>query len=294
MHKRSFHFSPKDKIAFYWNYFSSKVIFLWFEVKRPKTTVFLYEIIYSFLKIFNRSSLFPSPFSTSLVVTRFGAFRIRPHTVDMSNCSPAFERKDIDYLLKTMEGLIREGERILFFDIGADIGTFTVTLGNRYRGYENLSIMAFEPALSSYEILKENISLNDLSGKAVLFNFALFSKDNVKLEFQFNSNAPGSSGIKMSMGGDAVNEIVPAKTLDAVVENSLDGYDVLIFKMDVEGAEIEVLKGALKALNSGKKIILLVEDFVNPAIIEYLQGIGADFLCKLTPYNSWWHYRRSL
>ncbi|MBI4824720.1 MAG: hypothetical protein HY805_10930 [Nitrospirae bacterium] len=81
----------------------------------------------------------------------------------MSNVSPAFKRRDIDYLLELLSGLAGDGKRILFLDIGADLGTFAVTVGNAFKGYEGLHVLAFEPAAQSYALLKDNIALNKLS-----------------------------------------------------------------------------------------------------------------------------------
>jgi FkbM family methyltransferase len=254
--------------------------------------MFLYEMLYSSAKFLDYSAMLPSPFGTDAVVTKFGTFSIRPHTVDMSNCSPAFERRDVDYLLKLVDRLRRRGKKMIFFDIGADIGTYTITVGNRFRDYDNLHIMAFEPSHASYALLKQNVALNGLGGKVDARNFALFSEDNRELDYHFNQNAPGSSGLRITPGNGITREKVLARTLDAMYPSDTDASDVLILKMDVEGIEREVLIGARKMLHSGKDCYLLVEDFINPEIIRYLEDIGARFVCKLTPYNSWWHYRK--
>jgi FkbM family methyltransferase len=285
-----FHYSRKDRAAFYWNYFTAKVFRLWFEVKKPKMKMFLYEMLYSGLKFCDRESLLPSPFAEDTVLTKFGRFRIRPRTADMSICSPAFERRDVDYLLKLIDGLIREGKSALFLDVGADIGTFTVTVGNRFRNCPKLRIAAFEPMPSSYSLLKENITLNGLSEMADTFNVALYNEDSVQLTFRFNPKAPASSGLEVSSGADTGAVRVPARTLDAIMADGKGDYDTLLFKIDVEGAERNVLEGATATLNSAKDVFLVIEDFVNPDIIRYLETIGARFLHKLTPYNSWWHY----
>ncbi|MDP2151620.1 MAG: FkbM family methyltransferase [Parvibaculum sp.] len=287
-----FGFPLKEKIAFYWVYFASKVFCLWFEVKRPKLRMFIYEILYSAYKFIDRNSLLPSPFKTDYVETKFGKFRVRPGTVDMTNASPAFERRDVDYLLGLVSGLAARQRRILFLDIGADIGTFAVTVGNRFKGYEGLHIMAFEPAESSFGLLTHNVNLNGLSPKVQLCNFALFSEDGRELEFQFNIGAPGSSGLRFAAQAGFETQRVTARTLDAVLKDRASDYDDIIFKMDVEGVESEVLKGSQQALDSGRDIYLLIEDFVNPEIITYLEGMGAEFMAKLTPYNSFWRYRK--
>jgi len=285
---RKFKFFLKDKIHFYWKYFISKVFKIWFEVRRPKFKIFIYEMMYSAKKFIKYTSLLPSPFKEDHVETRFGIFKIRPHTSDMSNVSPAFERSDMDYLLELILRLQDENRKILFIDIGADIGTFAITVGNQFKLYKHLHIMAFEPARSSYTLLEENININNLQEKVEIYNVALFNEDNRAIEFQFNPDAPGSSGLKIA-SSDSGNQKVFTKTLNSLLIDKAKIYDAIIFKVDVEGLETEVLKGGDKILNSGKDIYLLVEDFVNPAIIDYLENIGAEFICKRTPYNSWWH-----
>jgi FkbM family methyltransferase len=286
-----FSFSRRDKIVFYWKYFISKTLYLWFEVRRPRVRMFLYEMLYSSMKFINPQSLMPSPFSTNYIETRYGGFRIRPRTADMATVSPAFERMDMDYLMSLIKRLRGEEKGILFLDVGASIGSFAVAVGNCLRDYGKSLVMSFEPARSSFELLRENIDINGLEGRVEPYNFALFSQDDLQLEFQFNSEAPGSSGLVLSGEG---TEKVTTKRLDTVMGDRLGNYDAVVFKIDVEGAEADVLDGAREVLSSGKEIYFLVEDFVKPSIVRYLEDMGASFTAKLTPYNSWWRYSRKV
>jgi FkbM family methyltransferase len=282
-----FRYPLKDKIAFYWSYFFLKTFSIWFEVKKPKLKMFVYEVLYSAKKIIDYGSLWPSPFKDNMIETKFGKFRIRPHTVDMSNVSPAFERRDMDYLLRLIDTRLASEKKILFLDIGADVGTFTVTVGNRFRDNDNIFIVAFEPADSSYTLLRENIRLNGLQDKTETFKFAVFNEDDREMEFTFNTEAPGASGLRTSDSSPSGQKVF-TKTLDSLLSVRTAPYNVIVFKIDVEGVETEVLQGGEKILHSVKEAYLLVEDFVNPSIINYLENIRAEFLCKLTPYNSWW------
>lgn len=286
---RTFGFPFREKVLFYFDYFARKTLTNWFEVKRPRARMFIYEMLYSALKIINYNSILRCPFPDDYVETRFGRFRIRPRTADMSNVSPAFERRDMDFMLKLIHKLRKEGKRILFLDIGADIGTFCVTVGNEFKSDDKMKIAAFEPAPSSFRILEENITLNGLEEKTLLHNVALWSEDGIELDFSFNPGAPGSSGLLMEGTGYAVQK-VSARTLDSVLKDVMEDVDALVFKMDVEGAEAEVLAGARLVLGSGKEIYILVEDFVKPSIVDYLKEAGAEFICKLTSYNSFWKY----
>ena len=286
----NFRYKTSDRVAFYAGYFFYKVFLNWFEVRRPRLRMFLYEMMYSAAKVFDYNALVPTPFDDDTVVTRFGTFRIRTRTVDMSNVSPAFERRDVNYMLRLLDSLRVGGKRILFMDIGADIGTFSVTVGNHLKGYAGLRIHAFEPSPTSFGILGENIRLNGLEGCTALHNVALYSKDNVEMEFHFNPVAPGSSGLTLE-GVAAEKTTVRARTLDAVLGGEVASYDALVLKIDVEGVEADVLDGACALLASGRDVYLMVEDFIKPSIVGYLEAHGAQFLCKLTPYNSWWHIR---
>lgn len=280
-----------QKVLFYLGYFFRKVFCLWFEVKRPKLKMFIYEMIYSAKKLADYKALYVSPFATNTVETAFGKFRIRPGTTDMSTVSPAFERPDVDYLLMLLERLRSEGKRVLFLDIGAALGTFTVTVGNRLSDYPGLLVMAFEPSASSFELLKENIRLNGLEQKVEAFNFPLYSKDGLELEFAFSAENPGGSGLR-AQGAERV-EKVTARSLDAVLAGRAIDYDAAVMKIDVEGVECDVLKGARETLSSGKEFYILVEDFINPDVITCLEQEGAAFMSKLTPYNSFWKLERS-
>jgi len=291
-----FRFARKDKTAFYWSYFTSKVFGLWFEVKTPKLRMFLYEMLYSAAKLLNSTSLLPSPFRVELVETGFGTFKVRLGTADLASASPAFERKDVDYLLTLIGGLRHKAKRVLFLDIGADIGTFSVSVGNRFNAPGSVRVMAFEPAPTSFALLEENIRLNGLEAVTELHNLALYDRDGLELDFTFNVRAPGSSGISAAPADSErhTRQTVMTRTLDSVVKNRLSDYDAVVFKMDVEGVEREVLEGARQviqtAVQSGIALYVMVEDFVKPSIVAYLEESGAEFLAKVTPYNSWWRY----
>ncbi len=279
----------KEKIFFYWSYFSSKVFGLWFEVKRPKFLLFVYEMLYSSRKLLDAESLMPSPFNIDFVVTKYGKYHIRPGTTDLSVVSPAFERRDMKFLATLTLRLRSEGKRILCLDIGANIGVFSVLIGNLHKDYRSLHIVAFEPEDSNYELLQKNICVNNLYKNIESFKVALYSEDSKEMHIHSDPKVPGSSFLmKSELEYCSSDQKSIAMTLDTLLEKRIGAFDILIFKMDVEGAEADVLRGAKKILHSGKEIWLLVEDFVDPGIVAYLEGIGAGFITKLTPYNSWW------
>ena len=92
------------------------------------------------------------------------------------------------------------------------------------------------------------------------------------------------------MSEPAINEyvsVVPTVTIDAVAERLRLQPDVL--KIDVEGAELSVLKGALDTLRKSRPIILIEihSEELLAACIAFLGPLGyefeplpADFLAK--------------
>jgi FkbM family methyltransferase len=283
------HFAYKktDRLLFYWKTFTVKFFKHWFEVKRPKLKTFIYNIAYTAKYLLTNTSQFPSPFNVDMVETLFGKFRIRPHTVDMIYISPSFERRDIDYLLRLVIILNDAGKSILLADIGANIGAYCIAVGNTLKNRPNTHIIAVEPAKSTYKLLAVNIELNGLADRITLFNYAAFSRDDQELNFSFNPCSPGESGLS-EHGTDKV----VTKTLNTLLADKAPFFDVIIFKMDIEGAEEEVFKGTSGILDLNKEFYFLIEDIVNPGIIAYLENMGAEFIGKLTPYNSWWRYAK--
>lgn len=278
-------------MLFYWSYFSSKFFLLWFEVEQPKLLLFIYELLYSSKKFLHPQSLMPSPFNIDFVVTKYGKYHIRPGTTDLSVVSPAFERLDMKFLMKLTRRLRSEGKSILCFDCGANLGVFSILIGNLHKDYGLLHIVACEPEDSNYMLLQRNINENNLRN-VESYQVALFSEDNREMCLQSELKFPGSSFLKACKDSFPGNQKISAVTLDTLMGQRFVPYDVIIFKMDVEGAETDILRGAQNILNSGKEIWIMVEDFVDPGIIGYLNGIGAEFATKLTPYNSWWRYQR--
>lgn len=243
----------------------------------------------NYRKLKGRNFRFFSPFRTSFVRTTYGAFYIRSHSKDFLICSPVYELEDRDYLLTLISRLRKENKRVLFLDIGSSFGIYTIFIGNLFTGDKDVRIMSFEPAGPSYELLIKNIERNNLSNKIIAHNFALSDGENDTAVFHYDPYWANSGPITPGFEHVPAAFEVELKTLDSVIATVVD-YDVAIMKIDVEGAEIRVLKGAVKTLNSGKDFYLLVEDTVTSGLGDYLEGIGASPIGKFTE-NSWWYLR---
>lgn len=289
--EQKFHYSFINKLIFYLSYFFYKII-IPFEVKDPRWKMWWYEFKYTIAKFKDYNTSIPWRYSQSKIRTKFGVFKIRVNTSDAANVSPAFERRDINYLLRLIKKITKTGKKVLFLDIGADLGGYSVIVANRF-AKDPVRIKCFEPVEESCSLIRKNLAINGVEDNVKLYPVALLNGKKEQAEIMLDTITPGSSS--MTSEGEAENKTVIIRTekLDDVIGGEISEYDAIVFKIDVEGVEQEVLVGAKGILNSGKDIYIMVEDFIKPEIINYLGKNGWSFMTKVTSYNSWWHYKTS-
>jgi len=257
-----------SKIKFYINYVFYRLIII-LECKKGFLRIYLAESIWIINQIFKTHYKLPNLFATKYFETIFGKFSIPSDLVSTIEVSPAFEREDINYLIKLISAEVSKKNKILFVDIGANFGLYSVVIGNKFKR-KNLDIIAFEPNttylnLPTYAYLKQNIKLNNLK-KVKVHKIGIGSR---------NTKTPNKEGFT-------------TRTLDTVLGiNFFKKYDVVFIKLDVDDFVVDALKGIQNSVNNIKKTILLVEDFVDKKSIEYLSQ-NYDFNKKLSTYNSFW------
>jgi len=140
---------------------------------------------------------------------------------------------------------LKEG---VFIDIGAHIGNYTIMVAKKLE--KKGGVISIEPEKNNFNILLKNIKLNKLRN-IIPLNVACFSKKTILKLYLEEGIKSGSHSIY----GQGKYERVPSQTLDEIVKELKLEY-VKLIKIDVEGAEAEVLKGAKKTLKkSHPKII---------------------------------------
>ncbi|OGG51399.1 hypothetical protein A2704_03460 [Candidatus Kaiserbacteria bacterium RIFCSPHIGHO2_01_FULL_54_36b] len=282
---KQFGFGFLDKALFYTSYLLNKTLFIWFEVKSPKLRMFAAEFLYSVGKVIRlkESILDYRKVRIDSVETIFGKFKTRPGTMDIICVSPAFERPDLDHLLEILSKNRSFGKKILFLDIGADIGTYAISVANRFN---DIDVIAFEPTTVNRRFLLENIALNKRQIEVV--PKALGQREGIVTIYLHEENPGGNTAHAKASQPAAHKETVEMVTLDSLLGGRAQNYDLVVFKIDVEGMEKDVLEGSNRVLSSGVDCIFMVEDFVDGEIIKYLHQLGAEFVTKKTPYNSFW------
>ena len=166
----------------------------------------------------------------------------------------------------------------LAIDIGANIGLWSRDLTTFFD-----KTICFEPNSNCIKYLKKNI----VNEKAIIYNYALGSKNEDK-ELFISINSGASSFINhVTIGYNSdcskiydkwpqgtKKQLVKVKILDEFNFNEID-----FIKIDVQGYEYEVLKGAKKTLEINSPIICLEEEYPeNSRTIKFLESLNYEIV----------------
>jgi len=168
----------------------------------------------------------------------------------------------------------------VFVDVGANFGVYAL-VASKLVG-ETGRVLAFEPTAQSFATLQQNIALNHFSNVGA-FQVAL--AQTVGKSWLYHARDP----VGNSLGKDPLwrdeGEEVQTEALDNLLgEKGVERVDAI--KIDVEGAEELVLRGAVKCLTTQSPIIIF--EF-NPGCAarlgllpygarDFLQSLGYEFM----------------
>lgn len=148
------------------------------------------------------------------------------------------------------------GPEMVFADVGANQGELTVFAASRLdRGH----VLAFEPLADLHRQLLDNIALNGFRNVTVR-RLALSDRPGRMMLFVDRRSREGFNEGTASFfaGGERTSpeEVVEVACFDDVFEGS-GSTRLDVIKIDVEGAEISVLRGAARALARHRPHIIL-------------------------------------
>jgi FkbM family methyltransferase len=139
------------------------------------------------------------------------------------------------------EAAVKPGDIVL--DCGAHIGVFARTALKRGASL----VVAIEPAPENLECLRRNFSREIAAGRVIVYPKGVWNKEDV-LPMHMNRNSAGNSFLlDLDPGNQVIN--LPLTTIDQIVaELKLPRVDFI--KMDIKGAEVQALQGAVQTLAS--------------------------------------------
>ncbi len=181
--------------------------------------------------------------------------------------------------LTFLESLLSPGK--VFVDAGANFGIYTAmaskTVGEAGR------VISFEPSARAFPVLRHNIALNGFRNVQA---FPMALADKPGRAWLYHHSAVGSDALAKdsTFDPDAYAQIIETESLDNVLRRiSIEHVDAI--KLDVQGAEELVLRGASEIVTSIRPVIMF--EFHPEGAISLglepdgawnlLHGLGYDF-----------------
>jgi FkbM family methyltransferase len=181
--------------------------------------------------------------------------------------------EDYEPELIYLEKLLTRGG--VFVDVGACFGVYTLAASSIV-GPQG-KVIAFEPAAEAFSALQRSIQLNH-SNNITAFHIALADRDAILKLYHHPDTSRNSLGRRAQSTQDF--EKVRTRTLDEVLhEMGLGHVDVI--KIDVEGAEELVLRGARNLLTSSHPAIIFEINRDAPPSLGLLSDGAWDLLLEL-------------
>jgi len=165
----------------------------------------------------------------------------------------------------------RVGEGDLVLDIGANIGNHTIYLAT----VAGCRVVAFEPNENLTQAIQKSAEQNNVASRVTIKSHALGESRGIG---HFERNIPENIGAQSIVVGDGILKIYPLDEID------LPGM-VKVIKIDVEGMEMSVLKGAVLTIQNNRPYLYVEcqfeSDFIS--VTEFLSKVG---YCYFNTFNA--------
>lgn len=174
---------------------------------------------------------------------------------------------------------LRAGD--VFYDVGANVGFFTVLAARLVT--ESGHVYAFEPVPRNAALIRRNVRLNGLT--------------NVTVVEQAVARASGSGELRLARyaGGAALATVAPPPDTAGVITVTLTSLDDVIrragyraprlVKIDVEGAEAEVLDGMSWTMREIRPLIVCEIDDEQPAAFRH-KRVACEAILRAAGYRT--------
>lgn len=139
-------------------------------------------------------------------------------------------------------------------DIGANEGTYTFGLGKVFN-----HVYSFEPSKHIYNILCGNIAIHGMSERVDAYNIGLYD-ETTQLEY-VNTSMNGGGNYFDNGELHHLNLDGERKTLDVTTLDSYNITNIGLIKVDVEGLELHVLRGAVNTIRTNDYPEIILESW---------------------------------
>jgi FkbM family methyltransferase len=187
----------------------------------------------------------------------------RPTRIRYSEATDATVRNDAKQV-RLLVDKVRPGEFVI--DVGGNVGQYAVLLGALVGAKGR--VITFEPSSDARQLLERNIALNAFSDRITIEPIALFDAEGSHDFFTRGADSMASlerAGFGTAAESDDIQRTtVRTTTLDAYIAGRVLDRPAWI-KIDAEGAEINILRGAVRTLESGARVVCELHPYAWPS-----------------------------
>lgn len=194
-----------------------------------------------------------------------------------------------------LESNINPGD--LAVDIGANFGLHTLVMADRVGS--SGEVVAFEPVAENRRLLRRNVALNRFADRVRIINSAISDLDRPMIEMNVDSDALEPSAAIATGESGRISLNVKNQSLDAAMSGLSDSRTCFM-KIDVEGAELSVLRSGIQFLKRIRpKLLIEVHDYALPrfgestdSVYEFLNNGEFEIrkISDMTSHNGKYHH----
>ncbi len=245
-----------------------------------KFVVILAIILYSFFKIF--LYLFKGKDGANRMLharkISLETFVLSDVIVRIENCKYIFRKKERLHFAASetrirnlLKGFLCSGST--FIDIGCNVG-IQYTLPFARHLDQNGQVIAIDANPRNISNLRRNIELNRITNITPL-NLAISDHDGYST---FYLTGESWSGSLLQPTSEALPIKVHTSTIDSLISSLNLSVDIDLIKIDVEGSEVDCIKGATQTLQKTKNILIECHSTQNKKEIERM--LDGHFIIK--------------
>lgn len=196
--------------------------------------------------------------------------------------------QDIEVISKIIEFRCKNKNKVVFYDVGANIGTHSIALSNIFKN--KINIKAFEAQSNIFKMFNQSIKINNLNNIKLYHNAVSDKSDEIiRIDLPDYSKPNNFGGLELykPFQNSDNTEIQKSGIFEDVKTIKLDNFneEVDFIKIDVEGMENLVLKGSKNLISNYRPFLFMellksnleeiLNFFKNKDYNIYLKGMDA-------------------
>ncbi|MEM8593494.1 MAG: FkbM family methyltransferase, partial [Pseudomonadota bacterium] len=175
-----------------------------------------------------------------------------------------YELDMLSYVLRCHKKQRTAGSMVI--DVGANIGNHSVFFGLFVAGF----VLAIEPNPPVFEVLTKNLTQNGVN--ALPLKLALSDQSGKGEIIEHAADNVGMAQVSMLQGVTVSEDDVDVETLDRVFHQYVsDDRTVSLIKIDVEGAERDVIQGSMAVIAAYKPDLYI--EIQDPVKLQEIQAL---------------------